>query len=114
MLITLQQATAHLRIDDDTPDAAALLLKVDAAGLLAAEYLGRQLFVDQAALDAAVLDGTAGQQPMVVNSLVRAAILLILGHLYAHREDVITGSISTELDMGSRSLLAPFRVGMGI
>lgn len=113
MLITPEQAMAHLRIDS-TDDAADLALKTEAAEQLASEYLNRQLFASQPELDAAVLAGTAGEQPMVVNSLVRAAILLILGHLHANREDVVVGTIATELPQGSRSLLAPYRVGMGV
>jgi hypothetical protein len=112
MLITPEQARAHLRTDG-TDDAADLALKTEAAEQLAAEFLNRQLFADQTALDAAVEAGTAGEAPMVVNSLVRAGILLILGHLYANREDVIAGT-ATDLPQGSRSLLAPYRVGMGV
>lgn len=113
MLITPEQARAHLRIDG-ADDADDLALKTEAAEQLAAEFLNRQVFADQPALDAAVAAGTAGDAPMVVNSLVRAAILLILGHLHANREDVVVGTIATELPQGSRSLLAPYRVGMGV
>lgn len=51
---------------------------------------------------------------MVVNAAVKAAILLILGHLYANREDVVTGTIATDIPMGSRALLMPYRTGMGV
>lgn len=51
---------------------------------------------------------------MVLNDAIKAAMLLILGHLYTNREDVITGTIATDLPMGSRSLLQPYRVGMGV
>lgn len=51
---------------------------------------------------------------IVINSAIQAACLLILGHLFANREDVVTGTISTEIPMGSRHLLAPFRTGMGV
>ncbi|WP_434774718.1 head-tail connector protein [Pseudomonas oryzihabitans] len=51
---------------------------------------------------------------VVINSAIQAACLLILGHLFANREDVVTGTISTEIPMGSRHLLAPFRTGMGV
>lgn len=113
MLISLEQAREHLRAQGGDDDAD-LTLKINAAQLLAQEHLCRQLYATQAELDAAVLANTAGSAPMVCNDLVRAAILLILGHLYANREDVVTGTISTALDMGSRSLLAPYRQGMGV
>lgn len=112
-LLTPDQALAHLRADADQVDAQDLQLKLTAAELMACEYLGRSVYADQAALDAAMLAGTAGDAPMVCNDLVRAAILLILGHLWANREDVTTGA-PVELPNGSRSLLAPYRKGMGV
>ena len=51
--------------------------------------------------------------PMVVNDLVRSAILLIVGHLYANREDVTTGA-PVQLPTGARALIAPYRKGMGV
>src|SRR5690554_2791638 len=45
---------------------------------------------------------------------VRAAALLIIGHLYEHREAVVVGTIATDLPMGVELLLAPYvihRVG---
>lgn len=114
MLISLDQAREHLRAQGGDDDAD-LTLKINAAQLLAQEYLNRKLFATQAELDAALLAGTAGDMPpMVCNDLVRAAMLFIIGHLYANREDVVTGTISTALDMGSRALLAPYRQGMGV
>lgn len=113
MLITQDQAKAHLRIDDDAGDED-LALKTRAAEIMASEYLGRKLYIDQATLDAAVLDDTAGAYPMVCNDLVRAAILLTLGHLYANREDNVVGTIVAELKTGAAQLLAPYRMGMGV
>jgi hypothetical protein len=48
---------------------------------------------------------------------IQAACLLILGHLYTNREDVVTSSGTDgamELPMGSKYLLAPYRVQMGV
>lgn len=45
---------------------------------------------------------------------VRAAALLVVGHLYEHRESVVVGTGATELPMGVEMLLAPYvihRVG---
>ena len=50
----------------------------------------------------------------VINDAIQAACLLALGHLYANREDVVTGTIATELPMNSRWLLNPYRTGMGV
>jgi uncharacterized phiE125 gp8 family phage protein len=41
---------------------------------------------------------------------IKAAILLILGHLYAHRESVNIGNIVTEVPQGAAFLLEPYRV----
>lgn len=41
---------------------------------------------------------------------IRQAILLIVGRLYAHREDVLTGPIATRMPHGAESLMGPYRV----
>lgn len=46
---------------------------------------------------------------IVVNPSIQSAVLLIVGHLYANRSAVVTGTISTEVDLGSKSLLRPYR-----
>jgi len=40
---------------------------------------------------------------------IKAAILLKLGHLYEHREDVTTGSRGASLPKGAESLVMPYR-----
>jgi hypothetical protein len=51
---------------------------------------------------------------IVINPAITAACLLKLGHLFANREEVVTGTIATELPMASRSLLMPYRIRMGL
>lgn len=54
---------------------------------------------------------------MVLNRAVQAACLLTLGHLYTNREDVVAGSgtlTALALPKGSRFLLDPYRVKMGV
>jgi hypothetical protein len=46
---------------------------------------------------------------LVINSAIQSAMLLILGHLWENREDVITGTIATELPNGARCLLDAYR-----
>lgn len=41
---------------------------------------------------------------------IRAAILLLVGHLYENREAVMVGQSPSELPMGVESLLFPYRV----
>jgi hypothetical protein len=64
---------------------------------------------------AAVLDGTAGVDPILANDSIRAAILLMLGHLYRTREDVQGSDGATiQVPMGAHSLLWPYRIGLGV
>lgn len=112
MLITPEQALNHLHANAE--DAAMILLYTGAAEQSALDFINRQVYADTEALAAAVLAGTGGASPIVVNDAIRAAILLILGHLYANREDSVIGTIASDLPMGSRSLLAPHRTGLGV
>lgn len=53
---------------------------------------------------------------IVVTDAIRSAVLLLLGHLYRNREDVITGqgAAAVELPMGAHALLWPYRRGLGV
>lgn len=110
--ITLDLAKVQQRVDGTDEDALLAVL-ISAAELTAIGYLNRQVYETQEALDAAVLDGKAGDCPMVINDAVRAAMLLIFGHLYANREDVVIGAHVTELPNGSTALLDLFREHTG-
>jgi hypothetical protein len=50
---------------------------------------------------------------IVMNDLIKAGILLTLGHLFENREDVVAGASVASLPNGSKHLLTPFRVDMG-
>lgn len=65
----------------------------------------------------ALRDCTAVARGMVINKSIVAACLLTLGHLWMSREDTVTGintSSVIELPHGSRSLLQPDRIQMGV
>lgn len=51
-----------------------------------------------------------GDTPDTVPAGVRAAILLLVGHWYAHREAVITATVSKELEFAVTALLGQDRV----
>jgi hypothetical protein len=110
--ISLDVAMRHLRAEEG--DSAHVELLLEAAEDSAEQYMNRRFYGDAEALAAAVLGGTAGSSPILVNPSIKAACLLILGNLYSNREDVVIGTISSELPMGSRSLLTPYRVGLGV
>lgn len=107
-LVTLQEAKAHLRVVDASEDAD-ITLKLRAAEQMAVAYLDRAVYPSQQELDAALAAGTAGACPMVANDMVRAGVLLLLGDLYANREETVTGTIATQLPTGARACLRPLR-----
>lgn len=111
-MIDLDTAKLHLRIDGGAEDAL-LPLYIRAAEQAAVEYVNRNLYADQAELSAAVLAGTAGASPLVVNDLMRAAMLLTLGDLHSYREDTQARAV-TALPTGARALLQPYRIYAGI
>ena len=111
MLVPLERAREHLRVDPGQ-EAELIGLYLLAAQQSAVDYLNRQVFADQGALDAAVAADSAGDYPMVVNAAIQAAVLLVLGHLYANREEVASGGVA-QIPYGARSLLWPHRINPG-
>lgn len=112
-ILTIEQAIEHCRADP-AADAAMVELYLGAAIDAAQDYLGRKVYSDQAELDAAVDAGTAGELPMVATYSVKAAMLLICGHLFANREDVVVGQQSFAMPRGSLDLLRPHRKVQGL
>ena len=107
-LVTLEEAKAHLRVDHDFDDAD-ITLKLRAAEQMAVHFLDRAVFPSQTAMDAAVAADPDLPAPMVCTFMVRAGILILLGDLFANREEVITGTIATQLPTGARACLLPLR-----
>ncbi len=111
-VIDIDVAMKHCRAEE--VDRDDVQLKLDAAEESAALYLNRSFYADADALAAAVLDGSAGDDPMVITKSITSACLLILGNLYANREDVVVAANVFDLPQGSRSLLSPYRVSLGV
>lgn len=109
-LVTLEEARAH--VHSFPHDDSQLELYVGAAEQAAQDFLNRRVYADADALAEAVLDGSAGCDPMVVNDAIKAAILLLTGHLFRNRE-AVTGESVNELPLGVHALLWPHRVGLG-
>lgn len=57
--------------------------------------------------DAVAITYTAG----AVNPLANRAIKLLVGHWYDHRTAVVTGTISTEIDLAYQSIIATLSTG---
>ena len=106
MLLDLATVKLHLRVDDSAEDAL-IGLYVTAAEEFAMQFLGRTIYATELAKG---LD-TAG---IVINPAIQAALLLIVGHLHANREDVVAGVSVAQLPNGSQYLLQPYRSGMGV
>jgi hypothetical protein len=111
-VIPIEVAMQHLRADSE--DQGYVELVLEAAEDSAAQFLNRRFYADAEALASGVLAGVAGTDPILVNPSIRAACLLIAGNLYGNREDVVVGTISSELPMGSKSMLMPYRIGLGV
>lgn len=105
-------AMQHVRAEEYDREHVELLLA--AAEDSAAQFMNRRFYGDAETMADAVLAGEAGNDPILINPSVKAACLLILGHLYANREAVVVGASTNELPLGSRSLLTPYRVGWGV
>ena len=133
--ITTAEAKLHLRVDGVAEDAL-IGIYIAAAEASAVAFIDRAVYADQPALDAALATAPAAlsaatlaadnallcarmhyrriMDGMMVNEAIRAAILLTTGHLYANREDVVTGVTVAALPNGAQYLLQPYRVGMGV
>jgi hypothetical protein len=111
-LVSKDIALQHCKADSGEEDEL-MEIYLTAAEQAASDYLNRQIFEDQASLDAAVLAGEGGVEPIVVDAAIKAAILLTCGHLYANREDVVIGATAVALPNGAQALLRPKRNNMG-
>ncbi len=111
-VIDIEVGMQHLRAEAE--DEPLVQRYLDAAEDSAMQYLQRRFFASTHALEQAVLDGSAGHAPMLITPSVLAACLLMLGHFYDNRIDVFSDSGRADLPTGSRSLLTPFRVALGV
>lgn len=111
-VIDIDLAMQHQRADG--ADLPVVQLLLNAAEQTAQDFLNRKFYRNLDELAAAVLAGDAGADPIVINDAITAACLLILGNLYANREDTVVGVSAIDLPNGSRALLYPHRVGLGV
>lgn len=111
-LVTDAQARAHIRIDAGED----ITIYIGAACQSAINYCNRKIYDDQNALDAAVTAGIAGDDPIVVDFAIQAAVLMTLGHLYENRQTVVlanTAKSAVALPISAEYLLQPYRVNIG-
>lgn len=91
--VTLERAKQHLRVVNNDEDAL-ITSYITAAREYAEKYQNR-VFVSS---DPEVKPETPGE-------LEKAAMLLIIGHLYENREAVNIGGAAIEVPLGVKSLL---------
>lgn len=98
-----------------TDARAAYQAAVDAAALIEDSEVRAEALADaKRDRDAELARALQIQRGMVITPAVRAACLLITGHLYENRENVSAGVSLSELPQGAESLLWPHRAGVGV
>ena len=93
-MIELARIKLHLRLDGDEDDALVLGY-VDAAKSHVTMHCDREL-VDGAPVE---------PDQMGLTPDVEQAILLLVGHWYANREEVVIGAAANQVPMGVNALL---------
>ena len=101
-MVTLEEVKQHLRIDEAI-DALALNVYIDAAIEQVGQHVQRKIIADESARE--------NESDLIVNAALKAAVLLMVGNLYEHRE--ATREATTELPLGYWSLIQPYRL-MGL
>lgn len=81
MLVSLEQASAHLRRDTDDDDAD-LTIKIEAASQAVLNYIAPVDFLDSAGEP----DFDSAGDPVGVPAPIQSAVLLIVGDLYTDRD----------------------------
>lgn len=121
--MTQDQVQQHCRADSS--DDPLLALYLSAAADAAQQFLNRRIYDDDDALATAIealpevpVNPLAEDEirfGIVANDSIRAAVLLMAGHLYRTREAVQgTSDAHIEVPLGVHSLLWPYRRGIGI
>ena len=125
-IVDIETAMHHLRADVD--DLADVQLKLDAAVEVAEQYIGKRIYADAAEARTARLQATIDletadehdsygfvmqSRAIAKNPAIEIAVLIILGTLYAHREDVVVGASVAELPIAATHRLQPYRA-MGV
>jgi hypothetical protein len=113
MFIEPALAKGYQRIDGNDDDAL-VELALSAAEKSAVVYMNRQVYKDQAGLDAAVAGGSAGLFPIVVTDDMKLAMLILFGHFYANREAVVVGVSVAALPNGPWHFLDQYRILPGV
>jgi hypothetical protein len=114
MLVTLEQAKLHLRVDTDDEDED-ITLKIEAASAAVLGYIGdaQYDFLDTGG-DPLNLDELTEQPAIRALHVARQATLLMVGEFYRNREPSATDVVPERFGYGYLpravvALLAPYR-----
>lgn len=99
--IDLAAAKLHLRVDSSDEDTLI-------SAWIAAAYSNVEGRIFRKVYDTAETIPEEDATGIKVTEAINAAVLLIVGHLYANREDVVIQGQPVALPQGSEYLLAPY------
>jgi Phage QLRG family, putative DNA packaging. len=92
-MIDLVLVKAHLRVDGTEEDA------------LIGTYLNGAVEYVQQHCDRRIVEAPETSEQMALTDDVKQAILLLVGHWYANREEVVIGAAANQVPMGVNALL---------
>lgn len=103
--LSLQQVKKHLRVDDDlTYEDELIELYMQAAETKAADFIDKQIYKS---VDDVPEDAKEGHY-VILNSAIKAAELLLIGHWYKNRESVVDGRV-TEMPLSFSYIMRHYR-----
>ena len=101
MLVTLDQAKLHLRVEHDSDDDD-ITLKIEAASAAILDYVGdsQYLFLDTGGDELTLDDTSTDQAAHRAKHLCRQATLLLVGEFYRNREPAATDVVPVQYGYG--------------
>lgn len=100
-LPTIEELKQQVNVDHDDDDSL-LLTYSSAAKTTIENYINRKLYEDSVPDDC--LTG------MVINNVIKVAILMLVGHWYENREAVVVNSSAVVLPLAYQMLINPYRI----
>ncbi len=92
-MIDLALVKEHLRVDDNLDD------------VIIGAYLNAAVAYVQQHCDRHIVEAPVSGDQMALTDDVQQAILLLVGHWYANREEVVVGAVANLVPMGVSALL---------
>ena len=101
MLVTLDEAKLHLRVDHDADDDD-ITLKIEAASAAVLAYVedSQYLFLDTGGYEIDLFDTSTDQAAHRAKHLCRQATLLMVGEFYRNREPAATDVVPERFGYG--------------